>query len=171
MCALPEKQVGGKHEFQGSEPPNRDRLRTGGKQAGNRVGENTEDTKNNLVPSEGPRVYKGAHLSGLEQKSYLEMGYGMVFEQFPSKIRLRMQRLMLVLGLISAAALTSPSRAQDRDDDQPRHKADLSRLVVVGDSLSAGFQNDSLLDLQQPHGYASLVAAQARVPLWLPLIA
>jgi GDSL-like Lipase/Acylhydrolase len=95
----------------------------------------------------------------------------MAFEQCPSKARLRMQLLMLVLGLISAAALTSPSRAQDRDDDQPRHKADLSRLVVVGDSLSAGFQNDSLLDLQQPHGYASLVAAQAGVPLLLPLIA
>ena len=49
--------------------------------------------------------------------------------------------------------------------------ADLSRLVVVGDSLSAGFQNHSLLDSQQPHGYASLVAAQAGVPLPLPLIA
>lgn len=31
--------------------------------------------------------------------------------------------------------------------------------------LSAGFQNGSLLEKQQPHGYASLVAAQARVPL------
>jgi lysophospholipase L1-like esterase len=50
-------------------------------------------------------------------------------------------------------------------------KADLSRLVLIGDSLSAGFQNHSLLDSQQPHGYASLVAAQAGVPLPLPLIA
>ena len=48
---------------------------------------------------------------------------------------------------------------------------DLSRLVVVGDSLSAGFQNHSLLDSQQPHGYASLVAAQAGAALALPLIA
>jgi phospholipase/lecithinase/hemolysin len=52
-----------------------------------------------------------------------------------------------------------------------QRKADLSRLVVVGDSLSAGYQNGSLLDVQQPHGYASLVAAQAGVPLTLPLIA
>jgi phospholipase/lecithinase/hemolysin len=51
------------------------------------------------------------------------------------------------------------------------HRADLSRLVVVGDSLSAGYQNDSLLETQQPHGYASVVAQQARVPLALPLIA
>jgi lysophospholipase L1-like esterase len=50
-------------------------------------------------------------------------------------------------------------------------KVDLSRLVVVGDSLSAGFQNHSLLDSQQVNGYASLVAAQAGVPLPLPLIA
>jgi hypothetical protein len=46
----------------------------------------------------------------------------------------------------------------------------LSRLVVVGDSLSAGVQNISLLGTQQPNGYAALVAAQAGVPLVLPLI-
>ena len=49
-------------------------------------------------------------------------------------------------------------------------KVDLSRLVVVGDSLSAGFQNHSLLDSQQVNGYASLVAQQAQVALPLPLI-
>lgn len=49
-------------------------------------------------------------------------------------------------------------------------KADFSRLVVVGDSLSAGFQNFSLLDTQQPHGYASLVAQQAGTSLTLPLV-
>lgn len=52
-----------------------------------------------------------------------------------------------------------------------KERADLSRLVVVGDSLSAGFQNGSLLETQQPHGYASVVARQAGVPLPLPLIA
>ena len=51
-----------------------------------------------------------------------------------------------------------------------QRKADLSRLVVVGDSLSAGFQSGSLLDVQQVHGYASVVAAQAQEPLPLPLI-
>jgi hypothetical protein len=49
-------------------------------------------------------------------------------------------------------------------------EANLSRLVVVGDSLSAGFQNGSLLAEQQVHGYASLVARQAEVDLPLPLI-
>ncbi len=47
---------------------------------------------------------------------------------------------------------------------------DLSKLVVVGDSLSAGVQNFSLLDTQQPNGYASLIATQANVPLILPLV-
>jgi hypothetical protein len=49
-------------------------------------------------------------------------------------------------------------------------KANLSRLVVVGDSLSAGFQNFSLLGTQQIHNYASLVAGQANTPLVLPLV-
>ena len=43
--------------------------------------------------------------------------------------------------------------------------------VVIGDSLSAGFQNGSLLDTQQPNGWASLVATQAKFSLVLPLIA
>lgn len=47
---------------------------------------------------------------------------------------------------------------------------DLSRFVVVGDSLSAGVQNFSLLDSQQPNGYASLIADQAHATLTLPLI-
>src|SRR5215831_4633511 len=52
----------------------------------------------------------------------------------------------------------------------PKDKADLSTLVVVGDSLSAGVQNFSLLDTQQPNGYAALIAAQAGVPLIQPLV-
>ncbi len=46
---------------------------------------------------------------------------------------------------------------------------DLSRMVV-GDSLSAEFQNFSLLDTQQVHGFPSLIAQQAHVTLTLPLI-
>ena len=50
-------------------------------------------------------------------------------------------------------------------------KTSFGTTVVIGDSLSAGFQNGSLLDTQQPNGWASLVAKQANVPLVLPLIA
>ena len=42
--------------------------------------------------------------------------------------------------------------------------------VVIGDSLSAGFQSGSLLDSQQPNGWASLIAKQAGFNLVLPLI-
>ena len=47
---------------------------------------------------------------------------------------------------------------------------DLSRLVVVGDSLSAGHQNSCLLATQQVNGFANLVAEKARADLRLPLI-
>src|SRR5713226_2837326 len=66
------------------------------------------------------------------------------------------------LLLIALVALALPARAQK--------PANLTRLVVVGDSLSAGFQNGSLLDSQQVHGYANLVAQQAHTNLPLPLI-
>jgi lysophospholipase L1-like esterase len=48
--------------------------------------------------------------------------------------------------------------------------ANLSRLVVVGDSLLAGFQNGSLRGSQQVHGIAAVIARQAGVPLAQPLI-
>jgi len=47
---------------------------------------------------------------------------------------------------------------------------DFSRLVVVGDSLSAGYQNSCLLATQQVNGYASLVAERVATDLPLPLI-
>ncbi len=74
----------------------------------------------------------------------------------------------LVLALVPAWA---------RQADSSEHKADLGRLVVVGDSLGAGFQNFSLYDSNsvappggQTHGFAALIAHQANVSLNLPLI-
>jgi hypothetical protein len=52
----------------------------------------------------------------------------------------------------------------------PKQTADLSHLVVIGDSLSAGFQNYSLYDIQQVHSYAYLIATQAGVKMVLPLV-
>ncbi len=46
-----------------------------------------------------------------------------------------------------------------------------SNVVFLGDSLTAGYQNGSLLDAQQPHGYAPLIAAQANFKIEQPLIA
>jgi len=72
-----------------------------------------------------------------------------------------------ILLFAFAIALAFPAAAFA----EHRERADFSRLVIVGDSLSAGFQNDSLLDSQQVNGYANLVAQQAHAPLILPLIA
>jgi len=81
--------------------------------------------------------------------------------------------VITALVLAGLGAFSSPARAQEARPDfffSP-HKANLSRVVVVGDSLSAGFQSDSLLDTAQPHGWAAVLAAQAHTPLVLPLIA
>ncbi|GAC1424669.1 MAG: SGNH/GDSL hydrolase family protein [Acidobacteriaceae bacterium] len=45
-----------------------------------------------------------------------------------------------------------------------------AKVVFVGDSLTAGYQNGSLLDTQQPNGYANLIATQAKFSITLPLI-
>jgi len=82
--------------------------------------------------------------------------------------------LVFTAGFLAglSGAFSSAARAQEtRPDISRAQKADLSRMVVVGDSLSAGFENDSLWDAQQVHGWASVLADQAQVPLVLPLIA
>jgi phospholipase/lecithinase/hemolysin len=46
-----------------------------------------------------------------------------------------------------------------------------SNVVFLGDSLMAGYQNGSLLDTQQPNGFANLISQQAKFAITLPLIA
>ncbi len=76
--------------------------------------------------------------------------------------------------LLSACSLFSTCEALSQT--RPMTPAEspvnpLSSVLVLGDSASSGFQNGSLLDTQQPHGWQSLVAAQAGFRLRLPLIA
>jgi hypothetical protein len=49
-------------------------------------------------------------------------------------------------------------------------KTDLSRLVIVGDSLGAGYQNSQLIETGQVHAYANVIATQAGVSLNQPLL-
>jgi GDSL-like Lipase/Acylhydrolase len=51
-----------------------------------------------------------------------------------------------------------------------KKKADFSRFVVAGDSLTAGYQNAQLIETSQVHGYANVIATQAGVSLNLPLL-
>src|ERR1035437_5007654 len=64
----------------------------------------------------------------------------------------------VLLGLILTAALYG------------QKKADFSKFVVAGDSLSAGYQNSQLIETSQVHGYADVIVTQAGVSLNLPLL-
>ena len=64
----------------------------------------------------------------------------------------------VLLGLMVTAALYG------------QKKADFSKFVVAGDSLSAGYQNSQLIKSGQEHGYANVIATQAGVSLNLPLL-
>jgi len=54
---------------------------------------------------------------------------------------------------------------------QAKNVGNFSNSVFLGDSLTAGYQSGSLLDTQQIHGWAPLVAAQAQFNIVQPLIA
>ena len=78
-----------------------------------------------------------------------------------TSVRGRLAFFAVAAGLLLAAEVRVRSAAGP----------DFTRFVAVGDSLTAGYQNDSLLASQQVNGLASLIAQQAGVPLALPLIA
>src|SRR3979411_3267463 len=54
---------------------------------------------------------------------------------------------------------------------QTKNAGNFSNTVFLGDSLTAGYQSSSLLDTQQVHCWAPLVAAQASFSIVQPLIA
>jgi lysophospholipase L1-like esterase len=83
---------------------------------------------------------------------------------------------VLTIALCSSAALAGLDGCQifsssNGSGGTTTPAPSFATTVVIGDSLSAGFQNGSLLDTQQPNGWASLVAKQANFQLALPLIA
>ncbi len=78
--------------------------------------------------------------------------------------------LLTLFASFSALPAVAQTLESDKQFSEERI-AKLDFLVIVGDSLSAGFQNGSLLDRQQQNGYAALIARQARTPLSQPLIA
>jgi hypothetical protein len=68
---------------------------------------------------------------------------------------------LLFLGSVPGLFAAPPERSG---------RATFSKLVVIGDSLAAGVENGSLVDFQQEHGFAKVVARQMHVPLSLPLV-
>jgi lysophospholipase L1-like esterase len=73
--------------------------------------------------------------------------------------------------LLACATALLASGCSSSSKTASQNAGNFSTTVFIGDSLTAGYQNGSLLDTQQPHGYANLIAQQAKFPLTLPLIA
>ncbi|MCU1320015.1 MAG: hypothetical protein JWP98_1533, partial [Edaphobacter sp.] len=81
--------------------------------------------------------------------------------------------------LLAAAACAAIAGCASNSSDplaglkaaQVKNAGNFTTTVFLGDSLTAGYQNSSLLDTQQVHGWAPLVATQASFNITLPLIA
>jgi lysophospholipase L1-like esterase len=69
----------------------------------------------------------------------------------------------------NSSTSTGPSDALKAT--QAKNAGNFTNTVFIGDSLTAGYQSGSLLDTQQIHGWAPLVATQAQFNIVLPLIA
>jgi phospholipase/lecithinase/hemolysin len=70
-------------------------------------------------------------------------------------------------GLVSCSSGGSSSTATTT----PIAGGNFTTTVFLGDSLTAGYQSDSLLDTAEVHGWAPVVAAQANFPIVQALIA
>ena len=81
--------------------------------------------------------------------------------------------LASVTAAVAAAMLTGcgGSSSSSSTPTAPSPSNPFATTVFIGDSLTAGYQNGSLLDTQQPNGYGSLIAKQANFSITLPLIA
>ena len=80
---------------------------------------------------------------------------------------------LLALGLAGCSDnnSSSTSASDALKAAQAKNAGNFSSTVFIGDSLTAGYQSGSLLDTQQVHGWAPLVATQAQFSIALPLIA
>lgn len=78
-----------------------------------------------------------------------------------------MRRTAVVVALLGALV---PASSAQTARGVVRPRASLERLVIVGDSLSAGFQSAGLAESGQEACYGALVAAAAQRPLTLPRI-
>jgi lysophospholipase L1-like esterase len=93
-------------------------------------------------------------------------------------VSLRAAALTLGLACLVSCGAGAPTsgRYSAPTVEQPNPAAvanagNFSTLVFLGDSLTAGMQNGSLLDSQQVNSYPALLAAQINTPITLPLLA
>jgi lysophospholipase L1-like esterase len=77
----------------------------------------------------------------------------------------------LALGLASCSSGGSSSSSTSTTTAQASNAGNFTTTVFLGDSLTAGYQSGALLDADEVHGWAPLVAAQANFPIVQALIA
>jgi lysophospholipase L1-like esterase len=77
----------------------------------------------------------------------------------------------LSLSLAGCGGTGSSNQQSPLQQAQAKNAGNFSNTVFLGDSLTAGYQSGSLLDSQQVHGWAPLVAKQASFTIVQPLIA
>ena len=73
--------------------------------------------------------------------------------------------------LLAGCGGSAPSPQARLQAAQAANAGNFSNTVFLGDSLTAGYQSGSLLDTQQVHGWAPVLAAQAGFNIVQPLIA
>jgi lysophospholipase L1-like esterase len=78
--------------------------------------------------------------------------------------------LAALLPLTGCAGGTAPGTTPN-PAAEIGNAGNFSTTVFLGDSLTAGYQSGSLLDIAEVHGWAPLVAAQAKFPIVQALIA
>ena len=100
----------------------------------------------------------------------MSMNTGSVRRAIPVSRGLLTATLSLSLGLVACSS-NAPTPAPTLAAQQTANAGNFATTYFLGDSLTAGFQSDSLIDTSQPHGWAPLVAAQAGFTISLPLIA
>ena len=92
------------------------------------------------------------------------------------KMNTRSVLLLSITFIASALALSGCSSGSSNplaaiQAAQAKNVGNFSTTVFLGDSLTAGYQSGSLLDTQQVHGWAPVVATQAQFSIVQPLIA
>jgi lysophospholipase L1-like esterase len=75
------------------------------------------------------------------------------------------------LSLAGCGGTDSSNQPTPLQQEQAKNVGNFAGTVFLGDSLTAGYQSGSLLDTQQVHGWAPLVAKQAGFNIVQPLIA
>jgi phospholipase/lecithinase/hemolysin len=84
-----------------------------------------------------------------------------------SKTAFSVSFILFTLALLGGCGSSSGTTTQSGSGSSNP----FATVVFLGDSLTAGYQNGSLLDSQQPNGFANLIAQQAKFSITLPLIA